>query len=1138
MRKLLKRSLLVSGIFTLFLAFSGPIHAAYIISSLDYTLTPSSTVGKIGSYVQFQMAVIDASATYNNVTQIVAVTITSIEVASADFPATDPSAFNPLFIYDGVHTWRIETPYVNAVRKSVQLSNNPVILISGSPVSNYTSLQFATFTGANGAMAGGAPLGSAKIDIGTAVTGINIYDDGDLANHNDATAADGIYSGRFEVREAYQFNISNGSIVGHFTNVTKASNDPFISPSRITLDSIRPRVELVNASPNPYNPNKELCQIFYYLTENSTVQLDVKFYNAFLNVTNTVKTFSASGYFGYNQPVFWDGLDESGVLQTDGDYIYQFSITDSAGNTGAVFTGILKLTTVEIITSLYSIDTTYAHSSVPQTVVTTKMQVELRNATFANLRNLGFEYPTPATYDPDNYLNYPWVYIDLRVYDIAGTVIKVYPKDLTAGDMDSYYIDPGNFFYGRQFQGGSNPPIGFVYEPFPESNPCSVTNTVIYTVPDNIPENDWDSIFYFPLDDQGGGTFTSSPTFVYYSAAISAGTYLVSFKGILVGKIISTLVPGMQSATIDCLSGTTTVQMPYYYTKHHAQPSFFYDESVGGIGDERGYGLSSQMRTISFQVEQPPTVPLPDSVPPKVVAYSEYPSDLMTLEPGIVGPLNTVKVILTDDGVGAGPVNLSTFVLKDPYGNQVPGRVAWNAGTPGTKTWEIYYIPDSSLTVGGVYTYTVVPVDASYNIGQSVSFTFNIADTSIPAVSNVNVQASTGASQQLSASASTPITFLVTKVQATLIPGGSAAVDWTNSNIIVRDASGNTVSGTMTHITGTSVMEFVPVSALADGSYTAIVTAVSMNNYQGASSYRFFISTANVTYINLNTLTPGENDTTCMRLSQFSASDTGIRDSASVEVDPADFSVNTVSAAGLPSNSTYVILSNPIRFSVAAPHLFPVTFNASLSSAAIRVHYTDADAAVLTALGLDEGDLTLWVLSGSTWSQIALSGSPVISTITTDRYIEINAAGITGSDNVYALMYVPPLIPPVAYNFNNTKVFNPSSSSARLFYTKDIASIGLLGGTGNVKVGIFAMNGGLVRLLEYQDTAEYASVFNTAANYEADPSNPGLRYYYFTWDGKNDSGNYVRNGIYVVKIEITSTGGAKSKLSRTIAVIK
>jgi hypothetical protein len=159
--------------------------------------------------------------------------------------------------------------------------------------------------------------------------------------------------------------------------------------------------------------------------------------------------------------------------------------------------------------------------------------------------------------------------------------------------------------------------------------------------------------------------------------------------------------------------------------------------------------------------------------------------------------------------------------------------------------------------------------------------------------------------------------------------------------------------------------------------------------------------------------------------------------------------------------------------------------------------------------------------------------------MSTDRYIFIDLTAqsspvINTNSNIYALMYVPPTVPPVSYNFKNTKSFNPTKESAKILYTNDINSIGPLGGSGNVKVNIFSLTGTVVRTLEYQEPSENA-LFN---NYETDPANPGVFYYYFTWDGKNDHGTFVKNGIYVIKIEITTTTGKKITKSRTIAVIK
>ncbi|MCX8094516.1 MAG: hypothetical protein N3E50_10180, partial [Candidatus Goldbacteria bacterium] len=1072
---------------------------------------------KINDTIYFNMCVLDISSTYLNVSQVVSVTNTSIVIACANFPAADPNPAAPLWIYNGTNTWRVTTPYINSTLRSVELNNTN--LWSGRPVTNYTTIQYATFYGASGVPSVG---GTAKVDIGSTIVGlIFLYDDGNsTGDHNDTTANDGKYNNKFLLSEAYKINIVNGAVVGHYIKSgINATNDPFTAPITINIDGIRPKIELVNVNPNPFNPYKQFAQFFYYLSENSNVTLKI-FYN---NITIT--TLDCTGYFGYNNPILWDGRSNTGAIQTDGDFSYRFDYIDSAGNTGIPFIGVLKITTIDLITNLYSIDTQYTGTNESEIVVRVEMGVELRNATRANLQNLGFNYP--ESFGTHDFRNYPYVFLDLRIYNSSGQLFHTIPRDMSGYDSDNYYMNPS---FPTFIDGWSM--TGFTYNPLP-TNPCAVTNTTIYTLPDGDTGNDWDNVFGTVLVDRGGGFFNSTPSYTLYQKNVNPGTYIISFKAKLVGKNIFNVSSELEKNTVDCGGN----QIEYFFYRYHVQPSFFFDETTGYYGGIRGYGLTSEEKTSSYMIEPQPTVPVPDNSPPVVVAYSNYPSNGETISPGIIGPTNYLRVTIADDGVGAGPINLSSFTLKDPYGNVVPGRVAWNAGNPGTKTWELYYIPDKSLTLGGSYTYLVTPVDASYNIGQTRTFSFIIADTSIPIVTNVNVQSSTGNSEQLSSSSSKMISFIVSKIQATLIPGGTSSnINWQNSNLSVRNASGNFVTGTVSHQPNTNILEFIPTSELVDGNYTVIITAVSDMGYSGAYSYSFYVSTANVTYINL--VGTGENDTTIMRISQFNASNTGIT-SGGVEVNPTDFSATSLSVSSLPAlPSNYNVLGNPVRINLTG-YAFPVYFNKNFCSVIIRVHYTDQDVTTLNALGLNESNLTLWYYNGTTWQQITNFGGFVDNPVTTDRYLfyDITSSSnpmINSNANIFAIMYVPPTIPPIAYNFKNTKSFNPTKESAKILYTLDINSIGPLGSNGNVKVYIFSLTGSLIRTLEYQNVNENM-VFN---NYETDPTNPGILYYYFTWDGKNDHGTIVKNGIYIVKMEITTTTGKKITKSRTIAVIK
>ncbi len=1097
------KKLLLSAFFILFILKSN-VFSVYVITSLDHTITPTAQTAKIGDYIYFRLAAVDITKSYTDVT-VATITASAIYLYSPSFPGSFPGF---MYVYDGERTWEITTYTPNPLNASQNtLMINNATLKAGKNCADYLTLQYSSFSVAEGSMITG---GDASIDIGTSIYGILLFDDGDMTLHNDTVAGDGVYNTKFLVRESYKFNLKNASVVGHFavSNI-KASNDGFISPSKLSIDGIRPSIELVNASPNPYNPETELLQFYYYLTENCSVKLNI-FYNSV-----TIKTLSATGYYGFNQPILWDGLSNSGTMQTDGDFTYAFEITDSAGNTGRSYTGPLKLTTVQIWTDIYSIDAKYTNVGVPMTIVRLKVNSELKNATRQNLANLGFNYTlgeTPGI--SHDYRNYPWLYHDVKIYNSSGGLVETFKKDSSSNyDMDLSYKDitfpqfadllamSGNVYAGPDL------PVDL----------CSGDTLTVYTKGDDDKDNDWDMAFFNSFTDgtYDDGVFKMSADFIFYSKSISPGVYIGAVRGILVGKYILPIycedtASYIWQETVDC--GGTTKTLSYY--KLHVMPSYFEDESYNIISDERGYGLSSSQRTCSFIVEQDPGVPLPDTTPPQIVPYSEYPSDGSIVEPNVLGPSNYLKVMITDEGVGAGPTNLSTFTLKDPYGNPVPGRVAWNAGNPGTKSWEIYYIPDNNLTIGGRYSYTVVPVDANYNIGQSKTFTFDIKDTSIPVVTNLSVQSPSGTTNELSPSTSTQINFLVSKINATVIPGGSSDVDWTLSTITVRNnTTGNYVNGSVVHTTGTNLLVFTPNTVLSDGNYTVFVSVVSQNGYSGVYSYTFYITTAGITYINLSGT--GENSTTYMIISVFTETTSGIVNSMGNTISPKSITVTAVSSPPSPPG-TYALIATAVSFTAQN---MPLTFNPTLCSATLRMHYTNTDIAILNNLKLTENDLTLWYYDGVTWNRITNISNPVMSG--SDHYIEATITNLA-QGTIFALLYsVPPTIVAIKKytdDLRSDKVFNPEKGNAVIyFYDKDGIYLENLTEAKEIKINIYNLYGTLVRTINYPKDASY--FYNYTWLGGITPVNLA----YFLFDGKNDKGANLKNGLYIMKISIKKT---------------
>jgi len=1091
---------------TVFFISAQQAKAAYVIAALDYRATPAASVSKIGDTVYFTMTVIDATQTFSSLS---AVTFTAgstgnVYVGGTALPATPPTVGSPYYVYDGSHVWRV-TAYT-VFNSQITMVLNSSNMISGNSITDYSTLQYASFSASSGTMVTG---GSATVSLGTAITGIQLFDNGNMAANNDLLANDGIYNAVFLVRETYNFELSNAFVVGRFTKLlSNAINAPFSAPRTITVDGRRPRLDLANVSPNPYNPDKELLQISYYLSENCTGTLAI-YYN-----TVTIQSYSIEGFTGMNPPISWDGRSNTGSVQADGNFTYRFDLTDTAGNTGAAYTGVLKLTRVSLETEIITVDTKYTETAESQVLVALNVRHTLRNATTANLANLGFDQ---LIYGAGSYKLYPYIYTDLRIYDASGNLINTFPRDTSAGDEDYYY-----------HLSTSNPPgyqvIDYTYNPLPIPA-CGTNSLTVYTAGDDNEGNDWNLAFGDVLSNAGGGIYTGNANFLFYSSQMSQGIYIAMAKGVLVGKTVVSYATDLATGSDTC------TESGYSYIPYHAVPSFFVDEDAGIISDLRGYGLNSldafgRAATAGFIVEAPPSVPVPDGTAPRVITNSEYPSDKSVIQPSLIGPSNFVKITLTDDGVGAGTTNKSILTLYDPYGTIVPGTVSWNGGTPGTKNWEVYYIPSQAITTGGKYTITIIPVDANNNRGAETSYSFTVADQSIPVVTGVSVYPSTtNPPVSLSASTSTQVTFRVSRIEAVIISGGTAAVDWNTTTMTVETSAGGLVPGTLSHTSGSNILTFTPSGNMSDGNYIIRISATSENGYTGAYSYRFYISTAGTTYIDTSGVLTAPTANTYMILSVMDVNNSGIVDNAGVTVSPSAFGVAVVTGPANPSG--YDAAGSHFQFSVNLPRVLPVSFNPAMVTSTIRFHLTASQVSTLSAGGILPSDITFWYHDGIQWNQISQASIAGPYTSGTDTYFEYSPVTGIPLNNVYGMFYIRPAVPIAQVKFNNTKAFNPKKGNAKIYTATSLTGIK------NIRVYVYTLTGTLVKLSDYSKTSDTALF----TGFDTDPMSGQVKYYY-SFDGKNDKGNYLSNGLYNIKIETESTSGVKSTESRLIAVIK
>ncbi|HDT15196.1 MAG TPA: hypothetical protein ENN55_03210 [Firmicutes bacterium] len=356
-------------------------------------------------------------------------------------------------------------------------------------------------------------------------------------------------------------------------------------------------------------------------------------------------------------------------------------------------------------------------------------------------------------------------------------------------------------------------------------------------------------------------------------------------------------------------------------------------------------------------------------------------------------------------------------------------------------------------------------------------------------------------------------------------------MDFESSKIVVRDSEGNSLPGEQAHTSGSNILAFTISSALVDGSYSAEITAVSKAGYSGVYTYPFYIQTAGTTYIDSSgtVLVPGS--TTYMVINLNDVNNSGISDnSGNTNLAASVINVSEIASPGnLPA--TYQVLGNVFRFSLSSPYTLPVTFGSAFSTVAIRLHYSSANLSTLIGMGLDPSDLSVWVYDGASWTRITSGTAGPFTGSGSGYYFEYSPVSSLQPNNAYALMYQQPEGPTAAepvHIFKSTKAFNPASGDARIYYTEDIADVT------DVKAYIYSISGVLVRKDELANAAETHLFMNQDIN----PYDSSDIKYYYSWDGANDTGGILRNGVYIIRLEITKTDGSKENMTRMTALVK
>jgi hypothetical protein len=120
---------------------------------------------------------------------------------------------------------------------------------------------------------------------------------------------------------------------------------------------------------------------------------------------------------------------------------------------------------------------------------------------------------------------------------------------------------------------------------------------------------------------------------------------------------------------------------------------------------------------------------------------------------------------------------------------------------------------------------------------------------------------------------------------------------------------------------------------------------------------------------------------------------------------------------------------------------------------------------------------------------------------------------------------------PTPLPFKPTRSFNPTSSNQLLRRAKFFYHVV---GSGppprELEVKIYDTAGTLVRSLSMGQGVNPLDI-------ESDPLYPNSANF-FTWDGANDTGNLVKNGIYLVRWKLTRSDGSTDVQTKLVALIK
>lgn len=397
------------------------------------------------------------------------------------------------------------------------------------------------------------------------------------------------------------------------------------------------------------------------------------------------------------------------------------------------------------------------------------------------------------------------------------------PVTITAGTkyVISYYAPKGHYSQttGYFYNNPSPPPAGgdsvdSAPLHFTRSLPGSPNGFYSYSSSSTFPNQIYDAEYYWvdPIFSPAANPVPAVTTTTPASGATGVATNTAPTATFNQAVTASSITFALKDSTGASVAGTTSLNsagnVATFTPSSALAYSMTYTATVSGAANSSGQTMSSPY-SWSFTTVAPPPAPTVTSTSPA--------SNATGVAVG-VAPSATFSQAVTAASV--------TFTLKDSTGATVSGTTSLDSsGTVATFT------PSSALSYGVTYTATVG--GATNSTGQSMAspYSWSFSTLSAPAAPSV--------------SATNPAPG------ATGVPIGSAVSatfnqDVTASSIqfVLKDASGNTVSGSVAYSSPTTTATFTPSNSLANNvQYTATVSGATNSTGQTMSPYSWSFTT-------------------------------------------------------------------------------------------------------------------------------------------------------------------------------------------------------------------------------------------------------------------------------------------------------